>query len=178
MINLVHAVVILMQSQGAHVENVIADKLGLTVLLRAHGTACSTAMDLLRGLLKKGSVPLTGKCQGESSRRVVTILELQNYYIDIGASELSCPPGGVASDFPKITGLRINEAELAREAAKIRPKTKANRLAACTACRSRARRLRSSRSSPKRRQPITSLSASGPSLFQWQFVARCIGLDR
>jgi hypothetical protein len=138
LINLVHAVVILMQSQGTHVENVVADKLGLSALLRAPGTAtaCITAMNLLRDLLRTGSVPLTGKCQGEPSRRGVTVLELQDYYIDIGAGEMSSPLGGTAADFPKITGLRVSAGDLARGLASLcdshEPKTLSEKKRAAT----------------------------------------------
>jgi hypothetical protein len=136
--SLIEAVLFLIQLQGkgALFENRICDSLGLQGLM-LHGsheirTAWASAKEILVDLLRTGSVTCTGKCQGESSRRKITPLEIGAYYIDIYTGELSWPRGGSASDFPKITGIRVGEAELRRKAAKVIPKTKANRVADCT----------------------------------------------
>jgi hypothetical protein len=50
---------------------------------------------------------------------------LISYYIDIGRSELSNPPGRRAAAFPPITDVLVNAAELEREFAKIAPKANA-----------------------------------------------------
>jgi hypothetical protein len=155
MINLVHAVFCLVELSGTTVEeNVIRDRRGLEAL-QLYGSpkmqaAIAFARKTLLDLLQTGSVALTGKCSRELSRRSVTVLESRDYYINIGASELSCPRGGNASDFPNISGLRVSEAGLRREAAKAVPKIKANRVAAFT------KRLVQMRRDTKNRPPIRS----------------------
>ena len=156
MLNFVHAVFYLVEVLGPPLEeNVIRDRKGLEALQRFGSlkmqAAIASATNTLLDLLRTGSVALTGKRQDEPRRSGVTILELQDYYIDIRASELSCPPGSNASDFPKITGLRVNKAELAREAAKILPRARANGVAACIAWLVQMRR------DTKNRPPVRSV---------------------
>jgi hypothetical protein len=156
MLNLVHAVFYLVELLGPPLEeNVIRDRRGLEALQRFGSlkmqAVIAFAKDTLRNLLRTGSVQLTGKPHGEPSRRDVTVLELQDYYLDIDASEMSYPPGGTASDFPKIRGLRVNKAELARKAAKILPKARANGVATCTA------KLVQMRRDTKNRPPVRSV---------------------